>query len=109
MDEQVGSVVTPDPPRVTSDLVDRLGAHRTVGGAPRRELEWLAAHGELAYFAVGDVLSKKGDFPDRMIVILSGGGAVYVDRGSGRRKFMAWQTGDVTGVLPFSRMSTTIG
>jgi signal transduction histidine kinase len=34
---------------------------------------------------------------------------VYVDRGSGRRKFMAWQTGDVTGVLPFSRMVTTIG
>ena len=28
-----------------TDLVDRLAGHKTVGAAPREELEWLAAHG----------------------------------------------------------------
>jgi signal transduction histidine kinase len=35
--------------------------------------------------------------------------AVYIDRGGGRRKWMDWHAGDVTGVLPFSRMTTTVG
>jgi signal transduction histidine kinase len=90
-------------------LVDRLANHRTLGSSPRRELEWLAAHGEFRRYRTGDVLSQRGEFPDLMIIILSGGGAVYIDRGGGRRKWMEWQAGDVTGVLPFSRMNTTVG
>jgi signal transduction histidine kinase len=90
-------------------LVDRLATHRTLGEAPRRELEWLAAHGEFRRYGTGDLLSKRGEFPDLMIILLSGGGAVYIDRGGGRRKWMEWQAGDVTGVLPFSRMNTTVG
>jgi signal transduction histidine kinase len=90
-------------------LVDRLATHRTLGGAPRRELEWLATHGQLQRYLPGHVLSKVGQFPETMIIMISGGGAVYIDRGGGRRKWMDWQAGDVTGVLPFSRMTTTVG
>jgi signal transduction histidine kinase len=90
-------------------LIDRLTTHRTLGGAPRHELEWLATHGELQSYRPGQVLSKPGEYPELMVIMLSGGGAVYIERGGGRRKWMEWQAGDVTGVLPFSRMATTVG
>ena len=32
----------------TADVVARLAAHRTIGAAPREELEWLAARGSRA-------------------------------------------------------------
>jgi hypothetical protein len=42
------------------DLVDRLAAHKTIGQAPREELEWLAAHGFVRTLDVGEVLTLKG-------------------------------------------------
>ena len=36
--------------------------------------------------------------------MLSGQLAIYVDRGNGPQKVMGWQTGDITGLLPYSRM-----
>ena len=91
------------------DLVDRLSAHRTLGTVPRNELEWLATHGELRHYAAGHVLAKRGDSPVDMFVMLEGGGGVYIDRGGAPRKVTDWQPGDVTAVLPFSRMNLAIG
>lgn len=101
--------VPPEAPAETMNLVDRLAAHRTLGTVPRTELEWLATHGKLRHYAAGELLSQRGEVPTLMIIMLSGHGAVYIDRGTGRKKFMEWQTGDITGVLPFSRMVTTVG
>jgi hypothetical protein len=39
------------------DLLDRLAAHKTVGAAPREELEWLIAHGSLRHLDEGEVLT----------------------------------------------------
>ena len=111
MGEQAASVMTTVTPSTNeaADLVDRLAAHRTLGNAPRRELEWLAAHGTLRHYAPGDLLARRDEVPSIMVIMLSGHGAVYIDRGAGRKKFMEWQGGDVTGFLPFSRLTTTIG
>ena len=112
MDEGTTQVTTGAatmPPEERTKMVGQLAAHRTLGVAPRAELEWLADHGERRHYSRGDLLARNGETPEIMIVILNGHGAVYIDRGSGRRKFMEWQTGDVTGVLPFSRMTTTVG
>ncbi len=46
-----------------TDLVDRLANHRTVGAAPREELEWLAAHG--ARPATGSGRRALGEGPAR--------------------------------------------
>ena len=94
---------------MSDDVVARLAAHRTIGSAPRRELEWLAAHGVLQHFAVGENLAKRGEQPTTMLVMLEGKGGMYVDRGVGRRKVTEWHGGDVTGVLPFSRMGPPSG
>jgi signal transduction histidine kinase len=93
----------------TADLLDRLLAHRTLGGAPQTELEWLAAHGEFRRYSEGDVVIAKGAPITEMIIIFSGHGAIYIDRGAGPRKFMEWGAGDVSGLLPFSRANIGLG
>jgi signal transduction histidine kinase len=87
-----------------TDLIDRLTGHKTLGGAPREELVWLATHGSLRNLDEGDVLSAKGVLVDSLFIVLSGHIAILVDRGAGRHKVMEWFGGDVTGLLPYSRM-----
>src|SRR5215475_59296 len=87
-----------------ADLVDLLAAHKTVGGADREELAWLASHGSLRELNAGDVLTSKGTTVEGLFVVLSGCIAIYVDRGAGLRKIMEWRGGDVTGLLPYSRL-----
>ena len=87
-----------------TDLVDRLAAHKTVGGAPREELAWLAAHGSLRHLREGEVLSAKGAPVASLFVVLTGRLAIFLDRGAGRHKAMEWRPGDVTGMLPYSRL-----
>jgi signal transduction histidine kinase len=94
---------------VTTDLVDRLAGHKTLGAAPREELAWLASHGSLRHFNVGDVLSSKGAPVEGLFVMLTGHIAIYVDRGAGRHKVMEWRAGDVTGLLPYSRLVSPPG
>jgi signal transduction histidine kinase len=90
----------------TSDLVDRLAAHKKLGAAPREELVWLASHGSLRHLAAGDVLTKKGGEVAGLFVVLSGHIAIYLDRGAGRHKISESRSGDVTGMLPYSRLVT---
>ena len=93
----------------TTDLIDRLAAHRTVGAAPRHELEWLAAHGALRHFHEGEVVGEKGVAVVNFFVVLSGHIAIFMDRGAGRHKVTEWRAGDVTGMLPYSRLTTPPG
>jgi hypothetical protein len=44
----------------TTDVVDKLTEHKTLGSAPREELEWLASHGTVRHLKTGDVLSARG-------------------------------------------------
>jgi signal transduction histidine kinase len=92
-----------------ADLVERLIEHKTVGGAPRDELAWLATHGTLRHLAEGDVLSSKGVPVTGLFVLLTGRVAIYLDRGAGRHKLMEWHAGDVTGMLPYSRLVSPPG
>jgi signal transduction histidine kinase len=87
-----------------NDLIERLAAHRTLGAAPREELAWLAAHGHLRNLVAGEVLSSKGAPVGGLYVVLSGRVTLFVDRGAGPQKMIEWHAGDVTGMLPYSRM-----
>jgi len=87
----------------TEELVDRLASHRTIGQAPRKELEWIAAHGTLSRREAREVVSDHTEIVQALYILLSGRMSIFVDRGAGKRKVMEWQGGDVTGVLPYSR------
>ena len=91
------------------DLIDRLSEHKTLGGAPRSELEWLVAHGHIRRLNTGDVLSMKGVPVEALYIILSGRLALFVDRGTGLNKVIEWREGDVAGLLPYSRLTTPPG
>jgi signal transduction histidine kinase len=87
-----------------SELVDRLAESKTLGTAPREELAWLAANGTLRHFAEGEILSARGAQVDSMYIVLEGHVAVFVDRSAGRHKISDLLAGDVTGLLPYSRL-----
>src|SRR5262245_15378260 len=94
-----------------TDLVEQLTAHKTLGSAPRRELEWLAAHGTMRHLAKDEVLTRANVAfsVEGLYILLSGRIAIFVDRGSGTNKVMEWLGGDVTGTLPYSRMVSPPG
>ncbi|MGA8730287.1 MAG: ATP-binding protein [Terracidiphilus sp.] len=92
-----------------SDLIDRLVEHKTLGGAPREELVWLAAHGSLRRLGAGEVLSHKGVPVEGLYVVLAGHVSLSVDRGAGPQKMIEWRTGDVSGLLPYSRLVSPPG
>src|SRR4051794_16627145 len=88
-----------------ANLVDRLAEHRTLGTAPREELAWLAPRGGLRQLRPGEVLTAKGTRPEGLFVVLSGSFSMSVNRGAGPRIAMEWRSGDVMGLLPYSRVT----
>jgi signal transduction histidine kinase len=52
----------------------------------------------------GDLLSRKGQPVEGLYIVLSGHLALFADRGAGPNKIIEWRGGDVTGILPYSRM-----
>ena len=86
-----------------NDLLARLAQHRSVGSAPLSEHEWLVAHGSPRTYAVGDVITPKGEVAKRLLVVFSGRYVLRTDRGAGSHKIMEWRAGDVGGMMPYSR------
>ena len=99
---------TSERPDIAS-LVERLAQHKTLGSAPRAELEWLATHGEFRHFEVGDVVAAKGAPVDFMAILFTGYLAAQLERGSGRRYLLESRGGEVSGRLPFSRIVSALG
>ena len=91
------------------DIIERLANHKTLGSAPPEELAWLAANSTLRKLEVGEVLTKKGAPVAGMFVVLAGRVALFVDRGSGPTKMVEWREGEVTGLLPYSRLVSPPG
>jgi signal transduction histidine kinase len=85
-------------------LLERLTGHRTLGAVPREQLEWLVAHGYAHTLEPGEILTPSTGPVTGLHVILSGHLLIRVDSGAGPRIVMEWHGGDVTGVLPYSRI-----
>jgi len=85
------------------DLVERLREYKTFQAIPQEEVAWLVAHGTVRQYAEGVILAK-GMRVDAMFIILDGHVGVFADRATGRRKISDWRPGDVSGLLPYSRL-----
>lgn len=94
---------------IAHNLIDRLAEHKALSAAPRSELEWLAAHGSIRQLSPGEVVSTKGRQVEGLYIILSGRLALFIDRGAGPSKFLEWHAGEITGMLPYSRLVTPPG
>ena len=91
------------------DLIERLTQHKTLGKAPHEELAWLAERGSLRRLDADEVLSHKGQVVEGLFVLLSGRMALFVDRGAGPDKIVEWRGGEVSGMLPYSRLVSPPG
>ena len=99
--------------RSIDEIVEQLADHRTLKSAPKAELRWLAEHGQVQAYDAGEQVVRKGlkieDSGMGLSIVLTGVFSIIVDRGAGPRKVMTWQGGDVSGILPFSRMAVSPG
>ena len=88
------------------EVMEKLSAHRAIGGAPRAELEWLAEHGQLVRLRAGELMGAPGMEVNELIILLTGRITVYQNRHGSRRKLAEWHAGEVSGVFPYSRLRT---
>ncbi len=95
--------------KLETSIQDRLSAHRLFAGAPPEQLAWLAAHGHLVRLEPGSVLTSKTGPVLGLYIVLSGHLSIHIDRGAGPHKVMEWGPGDVTGLLPYSRLVSPPG
>ena len=75
---------------------------------PEDQLAWLAQQGEEVCAPAGEILIREGDPAEHMFVFFEGELQGRSERASDARTFAA-RAGDVTGLLPFSRLQTFQG
>jgi signal transduction histidine kinase len=86
------------------DLIDRLARLPNLESVPREELQWLVDHGRYEALDAGTVIGPKGERIESLWIVLSGHISIRVDRGVGPRRVTDWRAGEVSGMLPYSRM-----
>lgn len=91
---------TPTPPEEIAAALDRIGP---LHGLPLEDRLWLARHGEELVANPGDILFEEGSPAEHMVLILKGEIHVRRQHGGPMALFIG-RTGQMTGVLPFSRM-----
>ena len=94
----------------SESVIDRLAALPLFESVPRRELDWLVAHGELRRWAAGTLLSETG-IPARRDVHPARPAAwrSTCRRSGGSRKLLDAATGSVLGTIPYSRFQRAPG
>jgi len=94
-----------DQERVDS-LVAKLRTVAPFADQPQADLEWFVAHSEERRLNVGEITVKEDSPADTMFVIFEGELRARRENGPQDGPVFTARAGDVTGVLPFSRMKT---
>ena len=96
----VTTPAAPTPPEDIAAALDHIGA---LHGLPFEDRLWLAQHGEEMRANAGDILFEEGAPAEHMVLILKGEIHVRRQHGGPMALFIG-RMGQMTGVLPFSRM-----
>ena len=91
---------TPTPPEEIAEAIDNIGP---LHGLPFEDRLWLARHGQEYIANPGDILFEEGAPAEHMVLILKGEIHVRRQHGGPMALFIG-RTGQMTGLLPFSRM-----
>lgn len=97
------AAVAPAPTPV-AEIVEALRRVTALHGLSDAELEWLAAHCEEVWYAAGGQIFREGDPATKMYFLLRG--EVHFRRQQGGAGLFIGRAGQITGLLPFSRMKT---
>ncbi|HET7103939.1 MAG TPA: ATP-binding protein [Terracidiphilus sp.] len=93
---------TPSPPQAIADALDHIAP---LQGLPIEDRLWLARHGDEVVAEAGQILFDEGTPAEQMFLILKG--EIHVRRQrSGPMALFIGRAGQMTGLLPFSRMKS---
>ena len=91
------------------DKVEALRRVHVFADLPDDQLQWFAENAEDCRYAAGEVIFRKGDAADAMVVYLEGETHAYWDDTDHDMVYIARageQSTEVSGMLPFSRMTS---
>jgi signal transduction histidine kinase len=94
---------TPEPSHAEEILAELLKIP-VFEGEPREELLWFISVCDERRSAPGEIIMHEGDRPDFMLVMLEGEMRARAEHGPADGPVFTIKTGDVTGMLPFSRL-----
>jgi signal transduction histidine kinase len=87
------------------DLLQQIQAFDTFSEIPPEALQWMIDASDYHLYKKGEALFRPGDAVDHMQVIVSGQYVIRATRGGQTLELGVFETGYITGVLPFSRMT----
>jgi signal transduction histidine kinase len=93
-------------PLSAEELVAKLRNITVFADLPQEELLWFVSVCDERRAAVGEIIMREGDQPDFMMVMLEGEMRARNEHGSADGPVFTITAGDVTGMLPFSRLKT---
>lgn len=99
------AVTPPACPTPVEDIAAALDRIGPLHGLPLEDRLWLARHGQEYVASAGSVLFEEGAPAERMILILKGEIHVRRQHGGPMALFIG-RAGQMTGLLPFSRMKS---
>ncbi|MGH9606237.1 MAG: sensor histidine kinase [Terracidiphilus sp.] len=99
------AVSAPPSPTPVEEIAEALDRISSLHGLPLQDRLWLARHGQETLAGAGEVLFEEGTPVEHMVIILKGEIHVRRQHGGPMALFIA-RTGQMTGLLPFSRMKT---
>lgn len=86
------------------ELVAKLRKVHVFEDLPDDDLRWFIAQCQDRRAAPGDIIVREGEAPDFMMVMLEGEMRARSEHGSADGPVFTVQAGEVTGMLPFSRL-----
>ncbi len=102
------TITAPACPTPAEEIAEALDRIVPLHGLPLEDRLWLARNGEEIVAEPGQVLFEEGQVADRMLLILKGEIHVRRQRGGPMELFIG-RSGQMTGLLPFSRMKFSGG
>jgi signal transduction histidine kinase len=91
-------------PSSAEELVAKLRTIPVFADLPQEDLFWFLAQCDERRAAPGEIIMREGDHPDFMMVMLEGEMRARAEHGNSDGPVFTITAGDVTGMLPFSRL-----
>jgi signal transduction histidine kinase len=91
-------------PSSAAELVAKLRKVHVFEDLPDEDLAWFISQCEERRAAPGDIIVREGEAPDFMMVMLEGEMRARAEHGNPDGPVFTVQAGEVTGMLPFSRL-----
>jgi signal transduction histidine kinase len=94
----------PKSPTPVPEIVAALKRVAALHGMEEADYEWLATHGQERFAEPGTTIFREGEAATEMTIMLKG--EVHVRREHGPSALWIGRSGQISGLLPFSRMKT---